>query len=145
MVQNSEPTQFKEGISGNPNGRPKGSRNMRSILNEMLSLMVEKPKDKSGNTPTFVEDWCKENKIPIREYIILQDIVQAMRGNEHSKKRIWEYIQGQPVQHVINEDVKDLDVKQTLQRFADKAGITLEEYCEREGININDLSDTKPS
>lgn len=33
-------TQFKKGESGNPAGRPKGSRNVKTILNEVLAAEI---------------------------------------------------------------------------------------------------------
>jgi len=40
-IPNEHLNQFKEGESGNPNGRPKGSRNLSTILKEMLEEDVE--------------------------------------------------------------------------------------------------------
>lgn len=37
----NDDTQFKPGASGNPSGRPRGSRNLSTILREMLEEEIE--------------------------------------------------------------------------------------------------------
>lgn len=34
------PYQFKDGVSGNPSGRPKGSRNLSTVFQEALDMLV---------------------------------------------------------------------------------------------------------
>ena len=43
----SKENQFEKGKGGNPNGRPKGSKNRRTIVREILD-MVDKPSGKSN-------------------------------------------------------------------------------------------------
>lgn len=54
---------YKKGQSGNPKGRPKGSKNRSTIVKEILNLMVQ-VKDDEGN-----------NKWQSNEYLIVQAMV----------------------------------------------------------------------
>ena len=45
-IENLKP--FEKGKSGNPTGRPKGSKNRSTIIREMLDMMVQ-VKDNQGN------------------------------------------------------------------------------------------------
>jgi hypothetical protein len=54
---------YKKGQSGNPNGRPKGSKNRSTIVREILNLMVQ-VKDDEGN-----------DKWQSNEYLIVQAMV----------------------------------------------------------------------
>tara|TARA_R100001443_G_scaffold113436_1_gene128098 strand:+ start:11559 stop:11897 length:339 start_codon:yes stop_codon:yes gene_type:complete len=54
---------YKKGQSGNPNGRPKGSKNRSTIVKEILNLMVQ-VKDDEGN-----------DKWQSNEYLIVQAMV----------------------------------------------------------------------
>ena len=45
-IENLKP--FEKGQSGNPTGRPKGSKNRSTIIREMLDMMVQ-VKDDEGN------------------------------------------------------------------------------------------------
>lgn len=48
-------TQFQKGTSGNPNGRPKGSRNLATVLAETLNQTVEIVEDGAKKTVTKLE------------------------------------------------------------------------------------------
>lgn len=54
---------YKKGQSGNPKGRPKGSKNRSTIVKEILNLMVQ-VKDDEGN-----------DKWQSNEYLIVQAMV----------------------------------------------------------------------
>ena len=53
-------TRFKKGQSGNPRGRPSGSKNLKTLLNEAL------------NEPVVVTEEGRRRKITKREAIITQ-------------------------------------------------------------------------
>lgn len=129
---------FKEGQSGNPAGKPKGSKSMKTILREMMELMVDNPKGQ------LTEQYSKDNKISVKEMLVMQDIINAQKGNEKAKQRIWEYLEGKPDQHQVFE-VKQPQTKSEmimqLKQYADRNGLTLQEYCEREGVDIAAIPD----
>jgi len=67
--------QFVKGQSGNPKGRPKGSRNMQSILSELSSKPV-----------TLTEDG-RTRKVPLKEAVLLQMATGAVRGDRHCRQQ----------------------------------------------------------
>lgn len=83
---------FEAGKSGNPAGKPKGIKSMKTILREMMELMVENPKGQ------LTEQYSKDNKISVKEMLVMQDIINAQKGNEKARQRIWEYLEGKPDQ-----------------------------------------------
>jgi hypothetical protein len=66
---------FKKGQSGNPNGRPKGSRNRSTIVREILSVIM------LGENPIT----GKKEKLTIEEQMIFSMISQVIhKGNVHA-------------------------------------------------------------
>ena len=63
MSNNENLKHFEKGQSGNPKGRPKGSKNRSTIVREILNLMVQ-VKDDEGN-----------DKWQSNEYLIVQAMV----------------------------------------------------------------------
>lgn len=72
----SENTQFKKGQSGNPSGRPKGSRNRQTIVREILEK-VGKYKDPTNS------DWFNESQQEMSRYeaMVLALTAKAMKGD----------------------------------------------------------------
>lgn len=56
--ENVEPHKFAKGQSGNPKGRPKGARNISTVLKEMLQQLA--PDDVVN--AKFVKEFCKGKK-----------------------------------------------------------------------------------
>jgi hypothetical protein len=69
-------TQFKPGRSGNPKGRPKGTRNFRTELHETL------------NAPVQVTTDGKDQRVSTRKASLLRMRQQALAGNQRALDRL---------------------------------------------------------
>ena len=67
-------TQFKKGCSGNPSGRPRRSRNVRTILKEILNRKIT------------VRDCHGERKIATQEAMLLKFLENALKGDPRALK-----------------------------------------------------------
>lgn len=82
--QNLKPKPFKKGQSGNPNGRPKGSRNRSTILKEILETLsdFQNPLSKS------------KEKMEVEKAIDLAIIGKALKGDVNAYKEIKDTVYG---------------------------------------------------
>ena len=138
-------TQFSKDRQPASQGRPKGARSMKTMLKEFLeNISVETPKD------GFVDKWASDNNISAKELMVLDDIKEALYGDEEqkekSKKRIWENLEGKPDQHQVLE-VKQpqtkAEIQSELEKYAKRAGLSFEDYCLREGIEVDQFDEVK--
>jgi len=86
--ENIEPHKYKEGVSGNPNGRPKGSRNLSTILRELLDEEIE------------LSDGEKKK---YKEVIIRKLITKANDGDLRAITEIFDRVDGKPTQEIHHE------------------------------------------
>jgi len=91
----SKATQYKPGESGNPNGRPPGSKSFKTILNHYLNKQV------NVKNPITVD----KSPTELRDIICLRlnDFAVNRRHSEKSLKAIQEImdrIDGKPIQSV---------------------------------------------
>jgi len=63
------PTRWKPGQSGNPEGRPKGAKNMTTCFNEALNKKIE------------ITERGKTRKVTVREGIALRITTLALKGD----------------------------------------------------------------
>lgn len=89
-------SRFKPGQSGNPKGRPKGSKNMSTIFREVLAEDVA------------VNHRGIETKITKREVIVRTQVDKACRGDQRSSEL------------VINREM-ELDAIEALREATDKS------------------------
>ena len=63
-------SRFKKGTSGNPRGRPKHSKNMKTIIREALTA------------PVTVREGERTRRVPKIEGIVLRQVEAALKGDE---------------------------------------------------------------
>lgn len=103
-------TRFKKGESGNPKGRPRGSKNMATLLDEELNARV--PVSENG----------KRKTITMRKAISKQTVRKAASGNERFIKLLFELDRlkdgrdGSPPSGASPLDQDDVQVMQDLVR-----------------------------
>ena len=83
---NNEATQFKEGQSGNPNGRPKKGV---SITDTIRQMMNEQPEIKKALGAKILD--------------------MALKGDITAIKTIWNYLDGMPQQSLKVEEISPND------------------------------------
>lgn len=86
--ENIEPYKMKPGETLNPHGRPKGSKNLSTILREMLSEEVE-----------VVIDGKKEKK-SFQDVIIRKLIKKANDGDMRAIQEIFDRVEGKAKQEI---------------------------------------------
>jgi len=86
---------FKKGQSGNPAGRPKGSRNFKTIFREAAKAVAEALR--LGKEPEAVE-----------LEIVKRGIKQALKGNYSFYKDILDRLYGQAKQTIETEEKRVL-------------------------------------
>ena len=79
---------FEKGTSGNPNGRPKGSRNRSTIVRHWLEVMQNVNNPVTGET----------QDLEIQDQITLQQIVKALEGDTNAYKELMDSAHGKAVQ-----------------------------------------------
>lgn len=84
----SKKTQFKPGVSGNPAGKPKGTRSMGTILREMMSEEV-----------SVLENGQQVRK-PFADIIIRKLIKKANEGNIQAIREIFDRVDGKVGQEI---------------------------------------------
>ena len=89
--------QFSKGKSGNPKGRPKGSRNTYKLLEDLLAQKV-----------TIVQDG-KPVRIPKKVAILLQAVNSATKGDHKSISTIIPHMLVSDARNeAFEQDTKDL-------------------------------------
>lgn len=79
---------WQAGQSGNPNGRPKGSKNMSTILREYLECELDGVNPFTG----------KKEKLSAKQIIMLKLIANAMKGDNKSINDILDRLEGKATQ-----------------------------------------------
>ena len=96
-VDDMKKYRFKPGESGNPNGRPKGSRNITTNLKELLEIEIE------------TEDPLSEEKtsMPVAALLNARLVRSALDGSEKAIREIYDRIEGRPKQKLdVTADAK---------------------------------------
>jgi len=83
-----EQGRFVPGVSGNPNGRPKGK-----VLTELVRDKMEEIQD----------------GLPVKDKIAVSLISLALAGNIKALELIWNYLDGKPVQTIELGDTEKIE------------------------------------
>jgi len=92
-------TPFQEGQSGNPKGRPKGTRNLSTILREMLQEEIE----------ITTEEGKKEKK-QLQDVIIMKLIKKANDGNLRAIEQLFDRTEGKANQKIETSGKTEQDL-----------------------------------
>ena len=97
---------FMPGQSGNPGGRPKGSKSLRNLL---IHALRKKAKDGKGGEKDFYD------------VLIESIIVNAAKGNAALAKLIFDYHEGPPPQkHELTEFIyQGSELRETVRKVAE--------------------------
>ena len=89
---------FKKGQSGNPNGRPKGSRNRSTIVKEVLQML-----SKEDNPLTGQEEWLTNE-----QRMTISILLKALKGDVNAYNSIMDSAYGK------SKDTVDLNTSETV-------------------------------
>lgn len=97
----NDDTKFKPGESGNPEGRPKGSRNLSTILREMLEEEIEVTTE-SGKEKKKLQD------VMIRRLLKAATKSGDLKPTElKAIQEIFDRVEGKSPQHINLEGIPD--------------------------------------
>lgn len=94
-------SRFRPGTSGNPGGRKKGSRNLKTVLEELMALEVDQP--------------GKKRPITLKEALLLKQADCGLKGDWRATDRLLDRYerhtgnQTEPQQELPEEDERMLD------------------------------------
>ena len=86
-IKTLKPFQSGHDSRRNTNGRPKGSRNVRTVLMEILKEKVV----------------VNGKKMTLSELIVLQVATKAMKGNLQAAQIVMDRVDGKPIDHDKNK------------------------------------------
>ena len=92
-------SRFRQGQSGNPKGRPKGSRNMAALLEEAL------------DEPVLVNEQGRRRRIAMREAIAKQLVNKAAGGDARSLQLLFATMRGSGAQQEPEAEVQALSAE----------------------------------
>lgn len=90
MAKEDNLKSYKKGQSGNPNGRPKGSKNRSTIARKWLGLITTAKNDITG----------EEEQLSQEDQITLALMKKAMTGDAIAYQKLMDSGYGAPVQQI---------------------------------------------
>lgn len=83
---------FKKGVSGNPDGRPAGQRDYKTIYKEALQSIAESDLE-------ILDDWDVESAKDVEIELLKTGIKSALAGDINFYKDVMNRIHGKPTDH----------------------------------------------
>lgn len=83
---------WQPGTSGNPQGRPPGSRNLKTILREHLEIV------RKNETNPLKADEADTRDMTVGELLIANWIVKGLEGDWKAAEKILEHLEGKATQ-----------------------------------------------
>lgn len=97
--------QFPKGTSGNPSGKPKGSKSFKTILSELLDKKVKNPTIKSA---AEIQEMFPDGDLTYKQAMAVRMIATALINPESkSAERIMNRVEGLPKQTIEQSIVSD--------------------------------------
>ena len=88
--------EFNKGESGNPNGRPKGSKNRSTIVRELLEYASKQKNVLTGEEETLTQE----------QAITLAMLLKAGKGDVNAYKALMDSGYGAPVQQIEQTNIE---------------------------------------
>jgi len=98
---NTGRTHFKKGVSGNPNGRPKGIK----MIPELLRSLQDGPVDQWLLAKLHAQYGPTHNPKTLREAMLLAAIKDAAQGDQMARSFVAERTEGKVTDRIEVEDV----------------------------------------
>lgn len=106
--------QFKPGQSGNPRGRPKGTKNETTILRKLLNRKIE------------IRDGGRPRQVTILEAILLRFTEDALKGNTKTAAFLFNRYAGSDSNEPRSEDMGTTD-REVIDEFVERLKTQLRE------------------
>lgn len=95
--ENIVPYQFKPGQSGNPNGRPKNSRNVKNVMREFLETELLR------RNPLI----NKKEKRAVIELLCLELLKKGLKGDLHAIREIFDRSEAPEILAALDVSLED--------------------------------------
>ncbi len=121
---------FEKGKSGNPKGRPTGSKDFRKVMQALLNMDV-----KVGFIDEDI-DATTAMAVHLRNTALSES--EDRRVVLKAMEMILDRMYGKPAQYIEQKEVPTTaeDAIKNLEVIAQQEGISLEDLCDREGISL---------
>src|SRR4051812_46615679 len=105
------PNQFKPGKSGNPRGRPKGSKNLSTLIKTEL------------NRPLLVAQDGRRRKIKRKAALVTGLVNDALQGKDRPREKVLDYIERLETADTSNDLHSDNPQDEAIiERFLERRG-----------------------